>query len=426
MQKSLLRVVTTSVIGNALEFYDFTLIGVMISQIALTFFPPTADATGQLFFGFFAFGAAFLTRPFGASLFGYLGDRYGRRMSLSLSVTLMGFPALIIGFLPGYATIGLIAPVILVLCRLCQGVCMGGELNGAAIFALEHAGTKRPGFISGLIVASCIAGAILATLVSLFFKQSFMPDWAWRVPFILGACISILGYFLRRSVTETPEYLEHLKTKSAQKRISYLSIFKQYTRSCVHVFMIGAYNGIMTYTLFGFLTIYLSRYVGAPQDSFLTSNYTGYIAFMIGAMLTGMWGDKIGASQSVYRSTLISLALMLPSFYLMQMSSNFYLFLGQVMFGGIIGGFIGATHSHNQSLFPVDVRFRGIAVSFCLGISLSGCCVGIANTWLVENTHNLYAPAFLIMAVGFICLVSFPRKTALEGNIFKVTADKSV
>ena len=157
------KVIVSSVLGNALEFYDFTLCGVFLSVLSSVFFPKNVENIAYLG-ALFAFSAAFWTRPLGAILFGYLGDKYGRKNILSITILLMGMPTVIIGLLPGFDKIGIAAPILLVLLRMLQGLCAGGEYNGAAIFSLEHS-KRRPGLTSGLISSSCVLGAITGVIV---------------------------------------------------------------------------------------------------------------------------------------------------------------------------------------------------------------------------------------------------------------------
>jgi MHS family proline/betaine transporter-like MFS transporter len=195
------RVVFSSSIGNALEFYDFTLCGVFIPILATVFFPK-GNELAALLGGIFAFSAAFWTRPLGAILFGNMGDKEGRKKALSLTVMFMGIPTMMIGFLPSFETIGVAAPLILVALRMIQGLCTGGEYNGAAIFALEHA-EKKSGFISGLISASCVAGAVLATIMGISLARYGADSIAWRFAFILGGFISIIGFYIRKKTNES-------------------------------------------------------------------------------------------------------------------------------------------------------------------------------------------------------------------------------
>ena len=238
MNNRLRRIVLTSTIGNALEFYDFTICGVFIATLSRVYFP-SSNPTLSLFASFFAFSAAFWTRPFGAYIFGYIGDRFGRKKALSISVSLMGLPTFFIGILPGYEILGVAAPLMLILCRMIQGLCTGGEYNGAAIFALEHAANRQPGFISGFISASCVLGAITATVAGFIVFLPSMPAWAWRIPFLFGAVVSFVGYYLRRTSQESPAYTT---SQALVKRQPLLTVFRESKKPFLVNIVVGGMN----------------------------------------------------------------------------------------------------------------------------------------------------------------------------------------
>ncbi|UNM06079.1 MAG: MFS transporter [Holosporaceae bacterium] len=176
--------------GTTLEFYDFMLYAVFLEIIGNEYFPGNDYQTNQIF-GYIGFIAALIMRPFGASVFGHIGDRFGRRKALILSISLMGIPTFIIGIMPSYASWGVYASIILITCRLIQGLCTGGEYNGSAIFALEHMGKQFPGFTGGLITGASVIGAFLATGMGVICCQPWAPDWCWRLAFLLRwACKS--------------------------------------------------------------------------------------------------------------------------------------------------------------------------------------------------------------------------------------------
>ena len=391
MNQSLRKIVATSVIGNALEFYDFTICGVFIATLSKIFFP-NINPTLSLFASFFAFSAAFWTRPFGAYLFGYVGDRLGRKKALTISVTLMGLPTFFIGILPGYETWGIVSPIILILCRMVQGLCTGGEYNGAAIFALEHAANRKPGFISGFISASCVMGAISATIAGAIVAAPYMPSWAWRVPFLLGACISLIGYYVRRQCHESPEYLS--VSKNSQKAQPLIYVFRKSKIPFLLNVIAGGMNGLLSYTLFAFLNVYLSRYVQIPLEKSIFMNIFGLLAFMGLCPVFGALSDKILPRNSIFLSLILVVTLSPLSFSLLQVPTT--VFFGQILLGMLVASFVGPSHAFMQTLFPVSVRYTAISISFCIGMAITGGITPMLLTYLIDMTQNFYMPAMLL------------------------------
>lgn len=251
------KMIGTSALGNALEFYDFVICGVFIAKISEVFFP-NASPTIALFASIFAFSAAFFTRPLGAYVFGLVGDTFGRKIALTYSVMLMGFPTLIISLLPGYNNIGIAAPIILVLCRMVQGLSTGGEYNGAAIFAIEHGQSKQMGLISGIIAGSCMVGAVFASLAGSLMLRPDMPDF-------IGALVSFMGFVLRKNAKETDAFLHIAEKKKQQK--SPMKVFKKHKAAFLMNIGVGIFKGSLTYTVFGFMNVYMTKFLGYDMST---------------------------------------------------------------------------------------------------------------------------------------------------------------
>jgi MHS family proline/betaine transporter-like MFS transporter len=411
------NVILSSTIGNALEFYDFTLCGVFVAILSKTFFPANNDIS-QLLAGFFAFSAAFWARPFGAALFGYIGDKYGRKVALTISVTMMGFPTLLIGILPGYETIGIWAPVILVILRLIQGLCAGGEYNGAAIFALEHFKT-RPGLISGLIGGSCIFGIFGAAVAGYIVTNYTTAEWAWRVPFIIGAFISLVGYVIRTKTTET---LDFIHTQKSVDKFPLARVIKDYPKQFFTAVFGGAFNGVMTYTLFGFLNAYLSRYYNLSIKDGLYYNMYGMLAFSITCVIFGIISDRIGAKRAMLIPGCLSIVAVL-CLKLFQTLDPIYMIIGQLLFGSLVGSFVGVSHHFMQSLFPPQYRYSGISVGFCLGMAITGGSTAMLMLWFVESTRIMLAPAYYIACFGIIWFY-LVRRMMHDGTVAESPARK--
>lgn len=406
------KMISTSALGNALEFYDFVICGVFITKISEVFFPNTSP-TIALFASIFAFSAAFFTRPLGAYVFGIVGDTFGRKVALTYSVMLMGFPTLIIAFLPGYNTIGIAAPIILVLCRIVQGLSTGGEYNGAAIFAIEHGKANQVGLISGIIAGSCMVGAMFASLAGYLVLQPKMPDWAWRIPFFIGALVSFMGFVLRKNAKETDAFLHIAKQKKQQKQ-PMKSIFKNHKSAFLMNVVVGLFKGSLTYTVFGFMNVYTTKFLGYDMATAIFLNTFGLLGYTSGCTFFGWLSDKISMRRSVYLSCFLCCSLSYLGFYLLQTKSLYLVGLGQYAVGLYVGSFVGLSHAFMQVLFPANTRYTGIAVSFSIGIAISGGIMPSVYTFMTSYTGNLYMAAIIISlyAVIFTVISRIYRKKA--------------
>lgn len=398
------RILPATVMGNALEFFDFTIYAIFAATIGKVFFP-LESSTASLLASLGTFAVGFLMRPLGALVFGYLGDTFGRKFSLSGTILLTGVPTLIIGILPGYDQLGLISPLILILCRLLQGLCTGGEYNGAAIFALEHTGNIKPGTVGGIITGSCVIGALLATF-SGFLISNYGQEWMWRLPFIFGAFISLIGFMIRFYMSETPEF-SSLKEKANLKNVSLQSIYERCIPAALLCFLVGCLNGALSYTLFGFLNLYMSKYLGVETAIAMKYNLLGLFFFMTFSPLAGYFLDRVGSEKAMQVAISAVLVGAIPVFFLLQTLNPIYIMIGQCLLGILTAGIAGAGHGFMQGLFPVQMRYRGISINFCIGMALCGGTAPMILTYLIESRHfNLYIPAFYLISIAFIFLIT--------------------
>jgi MHS family proline/betaine transporter-like MFS transporter len=398
------KVLPTTIVGNALEFYDFTLYAIFAVTIGKLFFP-LGNSTASLIASWGAFAAGFMMRPLGAIVFGSLGDKYGRKFSLSLTILLTGLPTLVIALLPGYEHLGILAPIILILCRLCQGLCTGGEYNGAAIFALEHFGKLKPGMIGGFITASCLIGSFSATF-SGFLISAYGTEEMWRLPFVFGALISFVGFILRYTMNETPEF-SLLAKKKIEKSWNLSTLYTQYPSSALLSFMVGALNGALSYTLFGFLNVYLSKYLGIEASLAMKYNLLGLFFFMFCSPIAGHLLDTYGRTRFMLGAAFSVLVGALPTFLLLQTLNPLLILCGQALLGILTASIAGAGHGYMQTLFPTQVRLRGVSINFSLGMALCGGTAPMLFTCLIESARvTLYVPAFYLMGLASLFLLT--------------------
>ncbi|MBS0185301.1 MAG: MFS transporter [Proteobacteria bacterium] len=386
------KVIYASSIGNALEFFDFILYGAFFNIIASTFFPAN-DKNLSLLLSLGGFSVGFLMRPFGALIFGYFGDVIGRKKTLSISIFLMGIPTFLIGILPSYNEIGIFAPLLIVAGRLIQGVCIGGEYTGAYIFASEHA-QKNPGLIGGIITSSCGVGAFAATGLNALTYLPELPEWCWRVPFLLGSCVSILGFYIRRNLSETPAFLNTFSTAS----VPILKTIKLRKPACVLSFTLGALIGALVYTVFGFLNVYVHKYIAIPLSIAVRVNLVSILVFTLSSPFLSMLYDKLPSFSFLRVVSYVLFFSMVPIFWLISSPFPLLILLGEITLALGTATIAGTGLALMQNLFPVKERYSGISFFFNLGMGILGGTAPIIYFEVIDGLkENLYFPAYYLM-----------------------------
>jgi MHS family proline/betaine transporter-like MFS transporter len=396
------KVIFSSVIGNALEFYDFTLYGVFAPVLALIFFPDTGEDTA-LILTLATFGVGYVTRPLGAIFLGHIGDKHGRKRALSYAIVLMAIPTTLIGLLPSYQSIGIMAPILLVLCRLLQGLCAGGEYNGAAIFLIEHGKPEHKSFYSSLVAASGAVGAVAASLLGAFLLANFQADWIWRIPFLLGAVLGVVGLYIRSQVNESPEFIKEAK-KKLPERLPFVIIFKNYFKPFLVTVFAAGLSGTFSSSLVVYINSHLVEIVGIPSSQSLIFNSIGLGLYILFSPITGYLGDQFGIKRIMQVGAGGIIVLAFPLFFLLQTASFSYIFIAQIMLAFLAASFISPLNAFLNHLFPVSVRFSGVAVGSNLGKALLGGWMPAISLFLIQYTNNPFMPAIYLMVMGGIAL----------------------
>lgn len=400
--KSKNRIVLASVLGNALELYDFSLYGIFAPLFATLFFP-TYNSTTALLASLMTFAVGFFMRPLGGILFGHLGDRFGRKNALSLSIILMALPTLTIGFLPTYSQIGLWAPFILLLCRLLQGLCAGGEYNGASIFIIEHLGTSRSGLAGSLISASGAIGSLIAMILGATLLQSHLPSWSWRIPFLLGAFLAFIGFYIRRRLQESPEFLELQKPiQRSSVNIPLLMALRNYPLSIFRAFAVGAFANVLANTLVVYLNVYLTKVVGISIAHSMFFNSIGLFVVIFMIPFIGWLSDKVGQVILMRIGAVLVMSSIYPLFLLLNSGTNEKIISVQISLAILMSLFLGPSNAFMNRLFPASTRYSGIAFGYCLGMAVMGGTMPAISTYLIATTGDIMAPAYYLIVCGFI------------------------
>jgi MHS family proline/betaine transporter-like MFS transporter len=399
------KAIFAAMIGNALEYYDVMLYGFFAATLAPLFFPTTnhfVSITASL--GTFA--AGFLMRPLGGILFGHLGDRYGRRMALAFSILLVTLPTLTIGLLPTYEYIGIAAPIILVVCRLLQGLCVGGEYSGAAIFVIEHSKKKKEAFAGSVLCATGFLGGFLGTILGLICTLPYMPTWSWRIPFLIGSIIGLIGYYIRTQVDESPAYSQAMKRGEIIKS-PLRDVIQNRTRNLFCTIGIGAMALVPLYLVTVYLSTLLKTELHVETSQIMLLNTMVTILWMVTLPCMGYLADKFGTVKIMSISCLSSLLLAYPLFYILETNLSVYkIIFVQILLSIVGASFSGPATTLLTKLFHVNERYSGIGFGYALGGAILGGTTPLIATTLVRWSSSPVAPSFYLMVISIIGFLS--------------------
>ncbi len=395
------RIILTAIIGNILEYYDFAIYSVFYLQIAKAFFP-TSDLRVQILLALAVFALGSFARPFGGIIFGHLGDRYGRKVSLTAAMLGMAVPTLCIALIPSYDQIGIYAPILLIVFRMFQGLSVSGEGASAAIFLLEHFYKWRPGLLSSIVMASNTLGALLATCIGILISK--IDELDWRVAFIIGGMLGLVGIYLRIKISETPTF-QLLQQQNKILKFPLVAVFKNNAKNILICACIGGTTASFSYFVKTYLNVLFTNFLGYSQDIAL-----GYVAFCTGLLMLfipffGWLSDKIGFKQVIIGSAYISIIAIIPTIMLTQSHNNMVILLALVIFALLTSSISAPAYRYAVTLFPPEQRISGVAFSYNLGIACLGGTAPFIFTYLNNITHLNYAAGFYIIFTSILLLI---------------------
>ncbi|MEU0840755.1 MFS transporter [Streptomyces sp. NPDC005962] len=409
------RVIIAASIGNALEWFDILVYGFFAATISKQFFP-TADETVSLLLTLGTFAVAYVVRPVGALVLGAYADRAGRKRALMVSIQLMMVATLLIAIMPPYATIGLVAPIAILLARLVQGFSAGGEFGSATAFLVEHMPEKR-GFMASWQFASQGFATLLAsafgTVLTATLSDASLESWGWRIPFFFGLLIGPVGYYIRRYVAEAGEFVE----TADQERAPVKETFRTQKDR-----MLVAMGALAVSTAISYLITYMPTFAVKELD--LPAS-TGFASTLVtGIVLTGLTpvvghlSDRFGRTRIMLIFAALILALVYPSFAFLVAAPGFTVILGVMFLIGVLkAGYFAPLPAMMAELFPVTNRATGLAVSYNIAVMLFGGTTPLVIVWLVDVTGSKLAPTFYLMflaVVSLSCVVFARRKLGIH------------
>lgn len=402
-------IIAAGAIGNMLEWYDFAIYGYFATAIGRTFFP-NQDPVAQVLAAFGIFAVGFLMRPVGGVVIGHLGDRFGRRTALTFSMMAMAVPTFLVGVLPGAATLGAMAPALLTLLRMVQGMSVGGEYTTSIVFMVEHAPPGRRGIMASMACCGATLGTLLGSATGAglgnVMSASALESWGWRIPFLMSLILSVAGYLLRRQLPVAPK-------KAIEVRSPLLETLRKHSRLLAWLTGLAAFNAVTFYISFVYIVSWLQFADGIAPARALGINTVCMAALLPVMVGAGLLSDRIGRKPLLLAGSAIGILGALPFFWLMFHSDPSLVLLGQMGLVLAVGVFGAAQAAAMVEVAPLAVRCTAISLGYNVAFGIIGGCSPLVATWLVNRTGNDLSPAFLIMAAAAISFLTvlFYRET---------------
>jgi MHS family proline/betaine transporter-like MFS transporter len=411
------RTIAAGTVGTVLEWYDFGVYAFLATVLAKHFFP-TGDGAISLIATFGVFASGYLMRPVGAVFLGHIGDRLGRRPALIIAVAIMAAATTAIALVPTYETIGLAAPILLTGLRLLQGVAVGGEYTGAAVFLVEAAPARRRALVAGAALGSGVVGVLAASgaaaLLATLMSADAFTDWGWRLLYAPAPLLGVVGVFLRRRLA-----VDGMERGVADRGLPVVMLFRDQWPSLLKVMGLTATNAVGNYTVFIYGATYLQNVAGLPEDVALDIN-TATTAALLVILLAFAWlADRIGRRPVMIFGAGGVLLCTYPLFVLFASGDPAQALAAQLGFAVFIGAIGGGLAATMCELFPRAVRYTGVSVGYGITYGLMGGIAPLVATSLIDLTGNRLSPAFYVMLAGAISLVALwwtpeTRERALE------------
>jgi metabolite-proton symporter len=402
------RALLSSFAGTTMEWYDFFIYGTAAALVfGKVFFPDVDPITGTLL-SLSTFSIAFVARPLGGVIFGHFGDRVGRKSILIITISLMGGATCLIGLVPSYETLGVAAPVLLVLLRLIQGLALGGEYSGAVLMSVEHAKKDQRGLYGAIVNSGAWWGLLLATLV--FFAVAGLPDesfeaWGWRVPFLVGGVLLTVALYIRLSVQESPDF-EEVKRRNAVNRVPVVDVFRNH-RGKLALMVLSYLSAGATFYVVNVFSLTYSK-VALELDRTETLQYilAATVVTMALVPFFGWLSDRI-SRKLIY---VVSIPAMCGATYLwfalLDTGTPALMFLAYLLISLPICAYYGTMAAFFAGIFPAEVRFSGLAVGYTLGAVLGSAAAPLVATYLLGRTGDWMPIALYLTGLAVFSLAA--------------------
>lgn len=406
---SLRKIMLASVIGTTVEWYDLFIFATASALVFNKVFFPSVDPLVGTLLAFSTFASAYLSRMVGAALFGHFGDRLGRKSTLMLSLGLMGLATFAIGLLPGYDTLGVWAPVLLVVLRLLQGLALGGEWGGAVLLAVEHAPADKRGLYGSWVQIGVPAGTFLANsafllLAALLPEQSFLA-WGWRLTFLVSIVLVALGLYMRLTMTETPAFARH-RQRVAHMGIPLAQLLKRHWATV----LLGGFATLSIGSSFNLIAVFGLSYgtqtLHLPKQEVLTMILIACAVCVALLPLFGTLSDKIGRLPVILAGIIAEILFAFPMFWLMDHGGLPGVLIGFLLMMTAFAANFGPIATFLAELFETGLRYTGLSICYMLAGVLGSALTPIITAWLVATSGSATAVAWYIMGASAVSAVT--------------------
>lgn len=415
---SLRLVITASAIGSLIEWYDFFAYVSLSPFITARFFP-RGNPVAALLLTWLVFATGFLVRPIGAAIFGHLGDRIGRKATFLATITIMGTATFLIGLLPTYGDVGVLAPVLLTALRIIQGISLGGEFGGAVTYVLEHAPPGRRAFYAGFVAATPPLGLGLSSLTlvitSMFLTQAEVSSWGWRVPFLLSIVLTLLGVMLRLKLAETPLF-EKIKQEGNISRIPLAEAFARYPVPMLVGIAIAAGHSVLAYTATGYIMPHLTNTLKWDAVSANAALAVASLAQLPFYIVNAWLADSLGRKRVYMAGLLMGFVVFYPAYLLLALVKDFaisvFLIFLMILTTAFTFSVLGTAIAE---IFPTRVRYTGMSLAFNIGIGVFGgftpTIIQLINLWLRNPLAGVILYTYIVAAVALAVAWRFLPET---------------
>ncbi|MFD9669214.1 MFS transporter [Rhodococcus sp. NPDC059968] len=421
------KVTIGAAIGNFVEFFDFAIYGYAATTIATVFFPADADRSFSIIATLGLFGVAFFMRPLGGVVFGRVGDRFGRRTALSIVILMMAAATMGIGLTPGYARIGIAAPIILLICRLIQGFALGGEKSGASSFVAEHAPDRERGKYLGYLAAGStlvpfsVGALVMAAISSTVSPESF-EAWGWRIPFILGGVLGLVGLYVRTGLPETDAFKQLRDQRTTDARVDTKSLLMQNKVRMLQLFMAVAGSAGVFYLAMAYIPTYLIENVGLDKSTVFWTSAIAPIGYTVLAPFAGKLGDRIGRRAVLFIGAVGTVIFMVPAFLLAGSGLVLLAGLAQLLVLSFCAFSDLGISPGQVELFPTKIRYTAASVAFNTATALFGGTAALMSALLIDLSGIDALPAIYFAALA---LISIPFILAMPETSGRSLTDHS-